>query len=53
MRRPQVRHEFSSSARSGCSRFIDTGHFALETHGARIAREMRSFLDRHIGPARR
>lgn len=30
-------------------RFLDTGHFAIETHGAEIAREMRSFLDRTIG----
>jgi pimeloyl-ACP methyl ester carboxylesterase len=34
-------------------RFLDTGHFALETHGADIAREMRSFLDHNIGAARR
>lgn len=30
-------------------RFLDTGHFALETHGAQIATAMRGFLDRHIG----
>ena len=30
-------------------RFLDTGHFALETHGAEIARAMRDFLDRHLG----
>jgi len=30
-------------------RFVDSGHFAIETHGAEIAREMRSFLDRHLG----
>ena len=33
--------------------FLDTGHFALETHGADIARAMRSFLDRHLGGAAR
>lgn len=31
-------------------RFVDSGHFALETHGAEIARTMRGFLDRHLGP---
>lgn len=34
-------------------RFLDTGHFAIETHGADIAREMRSFLDRHVGADKR
>lgn len=29
-------------------RFLDTGHFAIETHGAEIARDMRAFLDRNI-----
>jgi len=30
-------------------RFLDTGHFAIETHGLEIARAMRNFLDRHLG----
>ncbi|AWL07570.1 hydrolase [Massilia oculi] len=30
-------------------RFLDTGHFAIETHGAEIAQAMRAFLDRHLG----
>ncbi|RNF29584.1 hydrolase, partial [Massilia aurea] len=30
-------------------RFLDTGHFAIETHGPEIAQAMRSFLDRHLG----
>jgi pimeloyl-ACP methyl ester carboxylesterase len=30
-------------------RFLDTGHFAIETHGAEIAHEVRAFLDRHLG----
>jgi pimeloyl-ACP methyl ester carboxylesterase len=30
-------------------RFLDTGHFALETHGAEIAIAMRGFLDQHVG----
>lgn len=30
-------------------RFLDTGHFALETHGADIAAAMLDFLGRHIG----
>lgn len=33
-------------------RFLDTGHFAIETHGAEIARAMREFLDRHLGGRR-
>lgn len=32
-------------------RFLDTGHFAIETHGADIAAAMLDFLDRHIGRA--
>jgi pimeloyl-ACP methyl ester carboxylesterase len=30
-------------------RFLDTGHFAIETHGAEIAAAMLAFLDRSIG----
>ena len=33
-------------------RFLDTGHFAIETHGAEIAGAMREFLDRHLGGRR-
>ncbi|WP_313169997.1 alpha/beta fold hydrolase [Massilia oculi] len=33
-------------------RFLDTGHFAIETHGPEIAQAMRTFLDRHLGGAR-
>lgn len=29
-------------------RFLDTGHFALETHGNEIAAAMREFLDRNV-----
>ncbi|WP_202843056.1 alpha/beta fold hydrolase [Luteimonas saliphila] len=29
-------------------RFLDTGHLALETHGDEIAKQMLSFLDRHL-----
>ena len=32
-------------------RFLDTGHFALETHGAEIAAAMLDFLGRHIARA--
>ena len=32
-------------------RFLDTGHFVLETHGAEIAAAMLDFLGRHIGRA--
>lgn len=30
-------------------RFLDTGHFALETHAGEIGAAMRAFLARHIG----
>lgn len=30
-------------------RFLDTGHFALETHAAEIAAAMHEFLPKHIG----
>jgi pimeloyl-ACP methyl ester carboxylesterase len=30
-------------------RFLDTGHFAIETHGGEIARAMLEFLERHAG----
>lgn len=29
-------------------RFLDTGHFAIETHGGEIAARMLEFLDRHV-----
>lgn len=32
--------------------FLDTGHFALETHGAEIAASIRDFLDRQVRQAR-
>lgn len=32
-------------------RFLDTGHFAIETHGAEIGAAMLDFLGRHIGRA--
>ncbi len=32
-------------------RFLDSGHFALETHGAEITAAMLDFLGRHIGRA--
>lgn len=31
-------------------RFLDTGHFAIETHGKEIAAEMLEFLNRSIQP---
>lgn len=30
--------------------FLDTGHFAIETHGEQIARHVLDFLDRNIAP---
>jgi hypothetical protein len=33
--------------------FLDTGHFAIETHGNEIAARMLAFLARHVpAPAR-
>ena len=32
-------------------RFLDTGHFAIETHGREIATRMLDFLDRSVQPA--
>jgi pimeloyl-ACP methyl ester carboxylesterase len=29
-------------------KYLDTGHFAIETHGAEIGKEMRTFLDKHV-----
>ena len=29
-------------------RFVDSGHFAIETHGQKIAERMLEFLDRNI-----
>jgi pimeloyl-ACP methyl ester carboxylesterase len=29
-------------------RFLDTGHFAIETHGREIAAQMLEFLDRSV-----
>lgn len=34
-------------------RFLDTGHFAIETHGTEIAREMKRFLDRNLKTGQR
>ena len=34
-------------------RFLDTGHFALETHSAEIAAAIRDFLDRALGVSSR
>lgn len=31
-------------------RFLDTGHFAIETHGKEIAEQMLEFLDRSVKP---
>lgn len=33
-------------------RFVDSGHFAIETHGPDIAQAMRGFLDRHLAPGK-
>jgi pimeloyl-ACP methyl ester carboxylesterase len=33
-------------------RFLDTGHFALETHAAEIGQAMREFLDKRLNPRR-
>ena len=46
---PVGAHSFQRDLPQAEVRFLDTGHFALETHGPEIAAAMRSFLERHIG----
>ena len=46
---PQGAEAFKRDNPKAEIRFLDTGHFAIETHGGEIARAMRAFLDRHVG----
>ena len=41
---PPGAEAFKRDIPSAVVRFFDTGHFALETHAAEIAAEMRKFL---------
>lgn len=45
---PAGAHAFARDLPHADVRFLDTGHFALETHGAEIADAMHGFLGRHV-----
>lgn len=45
---PAGAHAFKRDVPSADIRFLDTGHFALETHAREIAGAMRDFLAKHI-----
>jgi pimeloyl-ACP methyl ester carboxylesterase len=45
---PAGAHAFMRDLPQADVRFLDTGHFALETHGTEIAGAMHGFLNRHI-----
>jgi pimeloyl-ACP methyl ester carboxylesterase len=44
---PQGADAFKRDMPEAIVRFFDTGHFALETHGAEIAAAIRDFLEQH------
>ena len=46
---PAGAEAFKRDVPSADIRFVDSGHFALETHALEIGTAMREFLDRHIG----
>jgi len=46
---PPGAEAFKRDVPSAEVRFVDSGHFALETHAADIGAAMRDFLGRHIG----
>ena len=45
---PAGAHAFAHDLPHAEVHFLDTGHFALETHGPEIAHAMHRFLDRHV-----
>jgi len=45
---PAGAHAFVRDLPHAEVRFLDTGHFALETHGPEIADAMHGFLDQHV-----
>ena len=45
---PAGAHAFMGDLPQADVRFLDTGHFALETHGPEIVDAMRGFLARHV-----
>jgi len=49
---PAGAHAFARDLPHAEVRFLDTGHFALETHGSEIADAMHRFLDRHVSGRR-
>ncbi|WP_242187139.1 alpha/beta hydrolase [Sphingomonas sp. CARO-RG-8B-R24-01] len=46
---PPGAEAFKRDVPSADVRFVDSGHFALETHASEIGAAMRDFLGRHIG----
>ncbi len=46
---PPGAEAFKRDVPSAEVRFVDSGHFALETHAAEIGAAMRAFLARHVG----
>lgn len=46
---PPGAEAFKRDAPSADIRFVDSGHFALETHAAEIGAAMRAFFAKHIG----
>lgn len=46
---PPGAEAFKRDVPSADVRFLDSGHFALETHAAEIAASMREFLTKHVG----
>ncbi|MDA9542385.1 alpha/beta hydrolase [Bradyrhizobium sp. CCBAU 21362] len=46
---PPGAEAFKRDVPSADVRFVDSGHFALETHASEIAAAMRDFLDKHVG----
>ncbi len=49
---PAGAHAFARDLPHAEVRFLDTGHFALETHGSEIADAMHRFLDRQVSGRR-
>jgi len=48
---PPGAEAFKRDIPSAAVQFLDTGHFALETHGEEIAAAMRQFLEPHLSAA--
>jgi pimeloyl-ACP methyl ester carboxylesterase len=50
---PEGAHPYTRDLKDVELHLLDTGHFALEEEGGTIARLMRTFLEKRLGPARR